>query len=117
MNFHGWTALLSTIAFTAVWIATDPAAPTSTSTPSGPGSFFSCRVAGVHDGDGPIYCAGGPKIRLTAVAVRETDGSCSPGHPCPDASAEEATAELDRLTRGQTLRCEATGTSYGRVTA
>lgn len=116
MNFHGWTALLSTIAFTGVWMMTAPNG--AASPPSGAtGSTFSCQVTGVHDGDGPIYCATGEKIRLTAVAARETDGSCSPGHPCPDATAEEARAELDRLTRGQTLQCEKTGTSYSRVTA
>ena len=81
------------------------------------GETFRCKVTGVHDGDGPIYCAEGMKIRLTAVAARELDGSCSPGHPCPSASAEAATEELKRLAIGQTLACEATGTSYGRVTA
>jgi endonuclease YncB( thermonuclease family) len=78
---------------------------------------FRCTVTGVHDGDGPIYCAEGPKIRLQAIAARELDGSCSPGHPCPAASAHSARMALDRLTRGQVLRCERTGTSYGRVTA
>jgi endonuclease YncB( thermonuclease family) len=80
-------------------------------------SVFLCTVTGVHDGDGPIYCAGGPKVRLTAVTARELDGTCSPGHPCPAATAQEARAALDRLTRGRTLRCEQTGTSYKRVTA
>jgi endonuclease YncB( thermonuclease family) len=71
----------------------------------------------VHDGDGPIYCAEGPKIRLTAVAARELDESCSPGHPCPDASGAEAKAELTRLASGHVLTCEKTGMSYKRTTA
>jgi endonuclease YncB( thermonuclease family) len=78
---------------------------------------FSCTVTGVHDGDGPIYCAEGPKIRLQAVAARELDGSCNPGQPCPTASADDARLALDRLTRGQVLRCEATGMSYSRIVA
>jgi endonuclease YncB( thermonuclease family) len=81
------------------------------------GPRFDCRVTGVHDGDGPIYCASGEKVRLTAIAARETDGRCAPGHPCPAASAAAATDALRRLAMGQTLVCEKTGTSYGRVTA
>lgn len=114
MKFAGWTVLLCTLVF--VLILRWPVAEANAGA-SKVGSRFSCRVTGVHDGDGPIYCAGGPKIRLTAVAARETDGSCSPGHPCPKASAEAATRALDKLTRGQVLNCEKTGTSYSRVTA
>jgi len=82
-----------------------------------PGTRFSCSVEGVYDGDGPIYCADGLKIRLTAIAAREVDGSCSSGHPCPDASAEAATEALLSLVGGQILTCEATGETYGRVAA
>jgi endonuclease YncB( thermonuclease family) len=71
----------------------------------------------VHDGDGPIYCAEGPKIRLQALAAREADESCRPGHACPAASGAAATAALRKLALGKVLRREATGTSYSRVTA
>ena len=81
------------------------------------GEIFSCKVEGVHDGDGPIYCDSGLKIRLTAIAARELDGTCTEGHPCPASSAEAATLALTRLVEGQTLTCEATGTTYGRVAA
>jgi endonuclease YncB( thermonuclease family) len=77
---------------------------------------FDCRVSRVSDGDS-LRCADGTRIRLHAVAARETDGTCSPGHPCPNASAASATAKLNELARGQTLRCEKTGASYDRVTA
>lgn len=80
-------------------------------------SLFTCTVVKVHDGDGPIWCAEGPKVRLTAVAARELDGTCSAGHPCPAASGQQARQALWKLARGQVLRCEKTGTSYGRVTA
>lgn len=84
---------------------------------------FACSVIKVHDGDGPIWCGergsdGKPiKVRLTAVAARELDETCSPGHPCPSASGAEAQDELEGLALGSALSCEATGTSYNRVTA
>jgi endonuclease YncB( thermonuclease family) len=78
---------------------------------------FACTVTGVHDGDGPIYCAEGPKIRLTAIAARELDETCAPSHPCPQASGDEARRELSRLATGHVLRCEKTGMSYARTTA
>jgi endonuclease YncB( thermonuclease family) len=81
------------------------------------GGDFTCTVTGVHDGDGPIYCAEGPKIRLNAIAARELDETCRSGHPCPSTSGAAARAELTRLASGKVLRCEATGTSYSRVTA
>lgn len=84
---------------------------------------FTCTVTSVHDGDGPIRCAeagndGKPiRLRLTAIAAREIDETCSPGHPCPEASGAAAKAYLQRLALGQTLSCAPVGMSYGRVTA
>lgn len=82
-----------------------------------PTNRFDCTVIGVHDGDGPIHCAEGPKIRLHAIAAREIDESCRRGHPCPNATGATAKEALQRLAFGKILTCEATGTSYGRVTA
>ena len=79
-------------------------------------SVFSCRVSSITDGD-TLRCADGTRIRLHAVAARESDETCSPGHPCPSASAASATAKLSELASGQTLQCQKTGTSYKRVTA
>ena len=47
------------------------------------GLLFACAAIGLHDADGPIYCATGEKIRLAGVAARELDGSCRPDQPCP----------------------------------
>jgi endonuclease YncB( thermonuclease family) len=77
---------------------------------------LSCAVAYINDGD-TLRCRDGTRIRLHAVAAREHDGSCSPGHPCPSASAAAATAELRRLASGLTITCHPTGRSYNRVTA
>jgi endonuclease YncB( thermonuclease family) len=73
-------------------------------------------VSYVHDGD-TLRCSDGTRIRLHAVAAREADGSCSPGHPCPAASAAAATARLRQLAEAHTIQCEAVGRSYDRITA
>lgn len=79
-------------------------------------SRFSCSVAYVNDGD-TLRCEDGTRVRLHAVAARETDETCSPGHPCPAASAVSAKATLERLVAGSTITCSRTGRSYDRVTA
>lgn len=80
-------------------------------------SVFSCTVTKVHDGDGPLWCQEGPRVRLSGIAARELDGSCSSGHPCPSASAEEARATLEQFALGEVLNCRQVGTSYSRVVA
>lgn len=82
---------------------------------TGRGSLV-CPVAYINDGD-TLRCRDGTRIRLHAVAARESDETCSIGHPCPAASAASATAELNRLASGQTITCEPTGQSHDRVTA
>lgn len=80
---------------------------------------FRCSVASVTDGD-TLRCAEREadgrqiRVRLSGIAARETDGSCSPGHPCPDASPEAATAALVDLAAGQALQCSDEGRTYGR---
>ena len=92
---------------------------------------FICTPVAVWDGDGPIWCAEGPKIRLGSIAARELDGSCRAGHPCPRSSGVEARDALvallggakGRLSTGHVkvsaprLRCQASHQSYGRVVA
>lgn len=91
-----------------------PAAPAETY--EVPSDRFLCNVSRITDGD-TLRCSDGTRIRLHAVAARESDETCKPGHPCPSASAASATAMLSQLASGQMLQCEQTGTSYGRVTA
>ncbi|MCZ4108545.1 nuclease [Brevundimonas diminuta] len=90
-----------------VAIAAVPAEP--------PAYDFACVVEYVNDGD-TLRCTDGTRVRFHAIAARETDNSCSPGHPCPSASYSESKAALTRLA-GREIRCVRVGTSYNRVTA
>lgn len=91
------------------------------------GQAFACTPTHVWDGDGPIWCAEGPKVRLAGIAARETDGTCKQGHPCPKASAIAARDRLVRLLGGAkgkartghilvsapTMRCVSNGSARG----
>ena len=95
------------------------------------GTTFSCTPTAVWDGDGPIWCEEGPKIRLSGIAAREIDGTCNPGHPCPPASGIEARDDLVRLLGGKRgvlptghvvvsaapMRCRSDGNGKGSRTA
>ena len=90
-----------------------------------------CTPIAVWDGDGPVGCEEGLKIRLAGIAAREMDETCKPRHPCPDASGIEARDALVRLLGGargrwktghvvvyaQPMRCQQVGRSYGRIVA
>jgi endonuclease YncB( thermonuclease family) len=79
-------------------------------------ALFLCAVAAITDGD-TLRCEDGTRVRLAGISARERNGTCLRSHPCPAASAEEATAALRRIVAGQTLRCQATGMTFGRVAA
>lgn len=64
------------------------------------GAAFICTPTAVWDGDGPIWCAEGPRIRLSGIAAREIDEACKPGHPCPSASGAAARDHLVGLLGG-----------------
>lgn len=95
------------------------------------GQTFTCTPTRVWDGDGPIWCAEGPQVRLAGIAAREMDGSCRPRHPCPSASANAARDHLVGLlggargvagtghviVRGPRLTCISDGGAGGRRTA
>ena len=54
------------------------------------GQTFRCTPTRVWDGDGPVWCAEGPRLRIAGIAARETDGTCRTNQPCPAATAEQA---------------------------
>lgn len=103
------------------------------------GDVFACTPTRVWDGDGPIWCQEGPRIRLAGIAAREVkrvgnqmvDAGCKEGHPC---SAVDGVAARDHLielvgsairsartghilVRGPVLACESTGSGKGVRTA
>lgn len=91
------------------------------------GETFTCTPTHVWDGDGPVWCAEGPRLRLSGIAARELDGSCSRGHPCPDSdpiASRDALVNLlgtrtgigphgHVLISGPTMRCTSTGSAGG----
>ncbi|MCJ8191972.1 hypothetical protein [Sphingomicrobium aestuariivivum] len=94
------------------------------------GTVFDCTPTAVWDGDGPIWCEEGPRIRLSGIAAREIDDECRAGHPCPAASGAAARDALVNLlggprgslshghvvVRAPTMRCVSTGSAGGSRT-
>lgn len=92
---------------------------------------FTCTPVRVWDGDGPIWCAEGPRVRLAGIAAREIDGTCRRNHPCPRFSGATARDALVRLVgrrtgvsreghvlvSGPRLRCVSAGGAGGSRTA
>src|SRR5690348_3051049 len=64
------------------------------------GHAFTCTPTLVWDGDGPVWCAEGPEVRIAGVAAREIDGSCRPYQPCPAVSGVQARDRLVRIFGG-----------------
>jgi endonuclease YncB( thermonuclease family) len=95
------------------------------------GQAFVCTPVRVWDGDGPIWCAEGPHVRLAGIAAREMDGTCRDNQPCPDADAMEARDALVRLigvsvgqsseghilVSGPAMQCLSVGDGRGNRTA
>lgn len=122
-----------TICGTLVLLLAVIAAQPAPAAPNAPtrGISFACIAVAVWDGDGPIKCRDGSKVRLSGINAREMDGSCRRGHPCPSAGPVAARSELVRLLGGAdrvtadghisvrpvTLKCRMTGGSYDRITA
>lgn len=99
-------------AATLLW----PTADGADSAPTEPPHYdFICDVRSITDGD-TLRCMDGTRVRLHAISARETDNTCSPGHPCPSALAGESTYALAQLA-GSRITCQRTGTSYNRVNA
>ena len=95
------------------------------------GQTFTCTPTAVWDGDGPIWCAEGPKVRIAGVAAREIDGTCRPGQPCPSTSGTDARDNLVQLlggprgklseghvkVRAAAMKCVSDGSAGGSRTA
>jgi hypothetical protein len=95
------------------------------------GLTFTCTPTAVWDGDGPVWCAEGPKIRIAGVAAREMDGTCRSNQPCPAVGAVDARDRLVELFGGPrgtlptghiivhsaTMTCVSDGSAGGSRTA
>lgn len=95
------------------------------------GQPFTCTPTHVWDGDGPVWCAEGPHLRIAGIAAREMDGTCRTNQPCPAASAIETRDALVQLmggargtistghvvVRGPRLTCRSEGGAGGNRTA
>lgn len=113
LKFYGVVGLVAAAAFggTILW----PRGEDTTARAATSVYDFACDVAYVNDGD-TLRCEDGTRVRIHAIAARETDNSCSPGHPCPTASHATSKAALERLA-GRRINCIRTGTSYNRINA
>ncbi|WP_203310466.1 thermonuclease family protein [Sphingomonas beigongshangi] len=86
---------------------------------------FVCEVVRVHDGDGPLWCRSGEKVRVAGIQAPDFE-SAEPCHrpaarriayTCDDVAAERARLIVSRLTLNRRLICQPVGTSYKRVVA
>lgn len=95
------------------------------------GVTFACTPTAVWDGDGPVWCAEGPRVRIAGVAAREMDGTCKSNQPCPPVGAIDARDRLVSLfggpkgarpeghinVRSVTMSCRSDGSAGGSRTA
>jgi hypothetical protein len=92
------------------------------------GVAFDCTPTRVWDGDGPVWCAEGPRLRISGIAAREIDGNCRTNQPCPSIdplTSRDALVELvgvpygrspegHILVRGPTMQCVSEGSAGGK---
>ena len=108
-SWHAWAIIVAVAALFTLYDSIDFSR-------LGQADTFPCTVTSVTYGD-TFRCSNGTKVRLSAIAARENDNSCRPGHPCPATSATEARRALEGLALRQTLVCEPDGKSHDRITA
>jgi endonuclease YncB( thermonuclease family) len=95
------------------------------------GESFPCTPEAVYDGDGPVWCKEGPRLRISGIAAREMNGECRSNQPCPTATAEESRDALVKLfggatgpqwstkhipVAGKTMQCTSEGQAVGSRT-
>ncbi len=86
---------------------------------------FTCDVVRVHDGDGPLWCRSGEKVRVVGIQAPDFESA----EPCrrPDARRDNSTCDdraaarsqriVSVLVVGKRLTCQPTGMSYSRIVA
>lgn len=83
---------------------------------------FHCTVTRVHDGDGPLWCANGIKIRVAGIQAPDFEGAepcrrARSGYDCSGVRAARSQKIVERLTLRKTLVCQPVDRSYARVVA
>lgn len=83
---------------------------------------FTCEVVRVYDGDGPLWCRSGEKVRVAGIQSPDLTSAepCRqhrPGYVCDDRRSGAAQRIAERLTLGKRLNCQPVGRSYRRVVA
>lgn len=84
-----------------------------------------CHVVRVHDGDGPLWCRSGLKIRVAGIQAPdfESAGPCRrpaarrAAYTCDDRAAARSQRIVSNLILGKRLACQPTGESYSRIVA
>lgn len=83
---------------------------------------FICEVIRVHDGDGPLWCRSGVKVRVAGIQAPdfETAQPCrhhDQSYQCDDAAARRSKQIVERLVLRKRLMCQPVDRSYKRVVA
>jgi endonuclease YncB( thermonuclease family) len=83
---------------------------------------FQCTVTRVHDGDGPLWCANGIKIRVAGIQAPDLEDAepCrrrQRSYVCSDVRAQRSQQIVERLTLGKSMECQPVDRSYARVVA
>lgn len=86
---------------------------------------FTCDVVRVHDGDGPLWCRTGEKIRVAGIQAPDFE-SAEPcrrpaarrtSYTCDDRAADRSQRIVAGLVLGKRLVCQPQGKSYNRIVA
>jgi endonuclease YncB( thermonuclease family) len=83
---------------------------------------FVCQVVHVHDGDGPLWCANGIKVRVAGVQAPDYEDTVPcrerrAGYTCSNTAADRSRDITRSIVLHKNLNCEPVGKSYARVVA
>lgn len=86
---------------------------------------FVCQVVRVHDGDGPLWCRSGERVRIAGIQAPDY-ASASPcrrpaarraAYSCDSAAAARSRRIVERLVLRQRISCQPVDRSYKRIVA
>jgi endonuclease YncB( thermonuclease family) len=83
---------------------------------------FLCLVTRVHDGDGPLWCANGMKVRVAGIQAPDFANAAPcrrdrAAYVCSNVKAARSQRVVERLTLNRTMTCKSVGKSFKRVVA